>query len=197
MCRRAAQGRSKARRNMPICMRRRGSQDSQQNMASPGHQWLDDHTRRLVKDITGLAGVEEVVLTVREDAPARLTTDQARGRSRRSLLRGRALPSAVLESPYMHVGMSNTPRVATLRCHPTGVVATASCVLHCHPKLRRHEVLLHCFRSAFKCMRCSCWRSLRTASSPWSGSTSTPWRSASSRPSSSPTPPPPGAWCAA
>jgi len=61
-----------------LCMCRRGGQDRPRDTASLSHQWLDDHTRRLVEDITGLAGVEEVVLTVREDAPARLTADQAR-----------------------------------------------------------------------------------------------------------------------
>ena len=61
-----------------LCICRRGGQDSRGDTAAPSHQWLDDHTRRLVEDITGLAGVDEVVLTVREDAPARLTADQAR-----------------------------------------------------------------------------------------------------------------------
>ena len=67
---------------MAVHTRRRGAPNSRGDLASQGsHQWLDDHTRQLVEDITGLAGVQELVLTVREEAPARLTTDQVRHRN--------------------------------------------------------------------------------------------------------------------
>ena len=57
---------------------RRAGQSSHVDAASQSAVWLDDHTRRLVEDIVGLTGVEDVVLTIREDAPARLTREQVR-----------------------------------------------------------------------------------------------------------------------